>query len=295
MKIEDNFAEAFLSASCSSPDFDLQDFVGQICPAPKEMPPLPFRLLSGGTILAPDPFSFEIRSLDCFMLLYTISGAGSLRIGKQILFLTPPSLLFLDCRRRFCLSASVSPWEYQIFFVSGQAFSCFCDLMPEQGFLLMPLAPGCETAQRLEKLLLFPSNPSLHSALIVSSLLDSVITDCIASRYPQEETLTAPGYLEEIRKLFETRYAENYTLDGLAARFHVNKYRFSHEFHSFYGCSPIQYLNRQRIQAAKNLLLTSNCKVHEAGRLVGIENTNHFISLCNYSEPPLFKDEIRMT
>lgn len=42
---------------------------------------------------------------------------------------------------------------------------------------------------------------------------------------------------------------------------------------------PLQYLNEKRVDAAKELLLTTDYRIHEIGSIVGIDNTNHFIYL----------------
>lgn len=42
---------------------------------------------------------------------------------------------------------------------------------------------------------------------------------------------------------------------------------------------PAQYLNKRRIEVAKHLLITTDYRIHEVGSMVGIDNTNHFITL----------------
>ena len=41
----------------------------------------------------------------------------------------------------------------------------------------------------------------------------------------------------------------------------------------------IKYLNRIRIEKAKELLISTDEKIVEISQMVGIENTNHFIRL----------------
>ena len=60
--------------------------------------------------------------------------------------------------------------------------------------------------------------------------------------------------------------------------YQVSRYRLCREFKSCYQTSPLQYLHRVRIQAAKSLLVETNLKIHEISYETGYENVNHFIA-----------------
>lgn len=277
--IKQNFREALLSFSPPSPNFRAEDFLGDLCPQTELSADAPLRLLAGGRILTQAPGAYEVRALDCFLLLYTRSGSGKLRIEKQVYSLLPDSVLYLDCRQHFSLHASEGGWNYQGYFGAGSAFPFFSNLITPPRLSIRTVSPHSETALRLNQIELLFRSPSARSQLTVSGLLYALLTECAACRYPEETFFRIPPYIQALQGLFEKEYAGEYSLDELSALFQVNKYRLCREFRKAYGVSPIQYLNRRRILAAKNLLLTSNCKVHEAGRMVGIENTDHFILL----------------
>ena len=88
-----------------------------------------------------------------------------------------------------------------------------------------------------------------------------------------------PSYIADMKKSFDTAYNEEYSLDELAQKYNVNKYRLCREFAQYYEDTPLQYLNGVRLTKAKELLLHSDEKVVTIGQMVGIENTNHFIRL----------------
>ena len=115
---------------------------------------------------------------------------------------------------------------------------------------------------------------------MISSLIDGLISDCLADLLqeatPQNQI---PSYLENIRALFDDEFQNPYTLDGLEKRFGISKYRLCREFSLCYQISPLQYLNRRRIEVAKHLLCTTESRIHEVGSMVGFDNTNHFINL----------------
>lgn len=59
----------------------------------------------------------------------------------------------------------------------------------------------------------------------------------------------------------------------------MSKFRICHEFSDVFGLPPIRYMNKKRLEAAENLLLSTEKKVHEIALATGFENTNHFIHL----------------
>ena len=114
-------------------------------------------------------------------------------------------------------------------------------------------------------------NPLLCHMLLTTLLCQTLL----------EKTLPAkntPAYLQAIKSEFESQYYRKYTLEELELRYKKNKYSICREFKSHFHASPLQYLHRMRIQAAKDLLAKTDLKVHEISYEVGYENANHFIT-----------------
>ena len=273
----------FLAALISPPRIPAasapEDFLGQCCDIDNQTDSPLFQVLSGGAIRAYSPYSFDIRSLSCYLLLYTKAGSGKLLIENQIYTLSQGTLLFLDCSRHFRIDIATEPWEYEVFYIRGSSLASYYSMLPER-VSLTPVSPHCDLALQLGKLSLFAKENSTASGLIVSSLIDTVITSCILHALASDNRKKmVPSYLWEMKKLFDEEYDRNYPLDELEVRFHISKYRLCREFAEAYGMPPLKYQNHRRIEVAKQLLLTTSLKVHEVGSRVGIDNTNHFISL----------------
>src|SRR5699024_6795068 len=88
-----------------------------------------------------------------------------------------------------------------------------------------------------------------------------------------------PDYLLAIQKQFHNHLEENYTLDGLAHMFHVNKYKLIKEFKEFFFLPPMQYLLNLRLKKSQELLRLSNLKVSEIAQKTGFSSTKYFIHL----------------
>lgn len=298
MNIKETFAKSLSSPPRLPAGKTAEDFLGHIYSSQSTDDNPLFRLLSGGSIKALSPYSFDIRSLDCYMLLYTKKGCGKLLIGNHVSTLVHPSLLFLDCHERFRLDIAIEPWEYDVFFITGRDLSYYYNLLPERGPALMPLLPYSEAALCMKHLTSLTGIGTLHAELTVSQLIHTVVIECI--RHQLSETPPPSDifstYLTDIKDLFDNAFQEDYSLDELEERFHISKYRLCREFGAAFGMTPLQYLNKRRIDMAKHLLLTTNLKVHEVGSSVGIDNTNHFINLFKkFAETTPLEYKQRMT
>ena len=68
-------------------------------------------------------------------------------------------------------------------------------------------------------------------------------------------------------------------LKALSTKAGLNLYHFSRIFQGEVGMPPIQYLNRYRIEKAKQVLASSDQPIREVGRMVGISNPFKFSHL----------------
>lgn len=78
------------------------------------------------------------------------------------------------------------------------------------------------------------------------------------------------------------RYLQGHLFDKELAMDHVyrlctvSQTSFIKHFRNYFGCTPVKYVNRQRIQKAQNLLRTQLYTREEIASLCGFENVKHF-------------------
>lgn len=120
----------------------------------------------------------------------------------------------------------------------------------------------------------------MENKLRDSSLITAILTDLFIDAFhlENEETACAP-YLKELRHYIDNHLTSHIRLSDLEKHCHMSKYRICHEFSDAFGLPPLKYLNKKRMEAAENLLLSTQKKVHEIALETGFENTNHFINL----------------
>lgn len=238
-------------------------------------------VLSGGSIELSIPCALHFTPLDCRMLLYTQEGSGTLEIHGNSHTLQTDSLLYLNCLDSdFTLSPSQLSWNFICFSLGGGLFNVYESLVPFRSFTQAKLDDFSPILRDLKKLQAGSGAAVLSNKLKDASLLTSIVTQLFITAYdlPKDTVKCAP-YLHELKHLLDNRFTEPFRLDDIERRYHMSKYRVCHEFSTFFGVPPLKYLNKKRLEAAVNLLITTDKKVHEIALMVGYENTNHFINL----------------
>ncbi|NLL76682.1 MAG: helix-turn-helix transcriptional regulator [Clostridiales bacterium] len=280
MNFTDDFESYMAVPPRLSPDKSLDFFLGNIYETNEAIDDKLISILCGGALEASFPYSFSLHPLNCYLLLYTEDGYGKLHYENNIYSLENSTLLFMKCDRRLKLEIAVSPWNYRVFFIKGDILGFYYHLLSQYGFPLYVLPEHSTIIRNIRKLSLNNTTIQVRNKLYDSRILTDIICDLLMESMEAESQETKiPCYLQEMKALFDIAYHENYTLDELENHFSISKYRLCREFHLHYGESPLQYLNTKRIEIAKDLLLTTDYRVHEVGSLVGIDNTNHFIYL----------------
>lgn len=247
---------------------------------------LPHLLCHGNTAVT-SPFSYEIAGLNAFCLLYTKKGAGRLFFHENILppplenscELLPGTLAFIDCRKIHKLVCLHNIWEYTVCFVTAPISSYFYQKLESLDSCVYHLDKDADALSLWERLLKIEDDDETHSLIRSRELVSFYTQLYLSASMRQSGSYHIPSYLAEIKKNFDTAYQEQYTLDDLSAKYHVNKFTLGRQFAKYYMDTPLQYLNKVRIEKAKELLLHTNEKIGAISQAVGIDNTNHFIRL----------------
>ena len=79
-----------------------------------------------------------------------------------------------------------------------------------------------------------------------------------------------------IKRYLDTHYSEPVTLETLAELTHLNKYYLSHAFSRHFGYSPMAYLCRVRINAARELLTGTSLSISEIAYHTGFSSQSYF-------------------
>lgn len=148
--------------------------------------------------------------------------------------------------------------EEQGIYTSGGAYS-FLNLI----LYLVEKYAGRDTAIYVSKL--------LEIDIDRSSQLSFVIFD--RQKAHQDELVL------EAQRFIEGHFSEKLTIDELAGRFHISRRNFERRFRKASGNSPVEYIQRIKIEAAKQSLESKRESINEVMYSVGYNDSKAFRAL----------------
>ena len=287
------FSSEFFSCLISSETsnrFSLSDyFADAYCRDYDFCDALPYELCHK-TVSVTSPFSYEAANLNALCIVHTTSGAGrvyfennnGINAGYD---LTRGTLALIDCRRNHKLVCQHNIWDYTICFVTTAILECYLQKIYLLGNFIYRLDRYTDVLAAWEQVLRNNIDTEIHGMMRSRDLVNLFTQLYLARAVEQTGSYHVPSYIADMHRRFTAAYQKPYSLDELALEYGVNKFRLCREFAKYYKYTPIQYLNRMRIERAKELLLNTDEKIVDISQMVGIENPNHFIRL--FKEKPV--------
>ena len=238
-------------------------------------------LLGGGSIHTDSPLSFRFSPMGCHLLLLTSMGSGRIiSSGRREISADDRHFIIFDCNQDFSLQSVVLPWNFKLFFISGNTLSAYSAILGKSSGSF-PLSRTSPVIRCIQSLLSIPENPGAKELLLMHQNLTWILagfcSSCCSSAKPSQPE--APWYLTEIRDFLDNHYREEFSLKYFEDTLKMSRYRLCREFSSFYEVPPLRYLTEKRLSEAKKILLTTDHSIHEVSSMVGYENTNHFINI----------------
>lgn len=226
---------------------------------------------------------------NCLELVQVLKGGGNALIGDQVHPLLPGTLLFIDsssvhainpeqdelyCRNKLlvektaltqALQAIDAPHILDIFTAHGG-----CSFVPDS-----------HTSAVIDQvfLSLYQEQPSNSSALwAILHMLRLAGTE-INQPKPQ-----ADSRIQAALQYINDHFAEPLTTQRIAAETMLSKYYLCHLFREHTGLTVMQYLNEQRLAAARKLLIKTNRPIVEIAQDCGFNTSSHFCSFFHKQE-----------
>lgn len=125
----------------------------------------------------------------------------------------------------------------------------------------------------------------IYADLGVKELLIRIIQQDHLGMIAQESnTNSNSSRLHYVLHYIHEHLTENISVDVLCHKACLSRNVFFKWFREQFGITPLQYINRERLKLAKQLLADRNKTVSEVGWLCGFNDTNYFIRLFRNSE-----------
>jgi AraC family transcriptional regulator of arabinose operon len=127
---------------------------------------------------------------------------------------------------------------------------------------------------KFERLIDYSNSDKLTSRIRTNSVLLEIIADYIEHCDKVKFNLKATPAFEKMNVVLqhiEAHLTDNLTVEELAQIAHFHPNYFIQLFKNFTGTSPIQYINRVRLEKAKHLLTMTELNVSAIADAVGLE------------------------
>jgi AraC-like DNA-binding protein len=170
-------------------------------------------------------------------------------------------------------------WEFTICFLGTNLLEFYANKIIDSGNFIYRLDKHPDIYDIWDLLLKNTHDDELHGISRSKQLTELFESLYLARIMEHNSSYHVPSYILDIHRRFEKEYYNSYSLDDLAVEYGINKFRICREFTKYYSYTPIQFLNKVRIDKAKEFLLNTNEKIVDISQMVGIDNANHFIRL----------------
>ncbi|WP_328804537.1 response regulator [Paenibacillus apii] len=95
----------------------------------------------------------------------------------------------------------------------------------------------------------------------------------------EQPIATDAANFKQVEAFIQTRYAEDLSLQQLAAQFHISEAHFSRLFRKATGTTFIDYVTQVRMEKAMELLSSPDSRIYEVSLAVGYQDSRYFSQL----------------
>lgn len=213
-----------------------------------------------------------------YLLLYTLSGEGTLHYNDKDFTLSHNCATLIDCNLWHHYKASLEGWEFLWIHLTGTATKGMYEAweLTQNGYVHIEETDTFErTFQQImdnisKNSLATQSAISLDIHTLLHMLTFESHQDLSVTDPTKELILRTVHYMNE-------HYALPLSIETLAAYSTMSKYHFIRKFKQYMGITPYQYLLNYRINRSKILLRTTKLTILEISSYCGFLDDSNFI------------------
>ena len=212
---------------------------------------------------------------DFSLIIATLSGSGSVRIGKKQYTAKPGTICIIpyDCASEYMANGQ-ELWEFQWLHYSGiRAESCTRDIGRTGKYL-------CDVGLNEVNHFFMPfentSLKGLDKAFAHSEALDNILHCVLKNNLLTSQSDYHPQIADEMVDYIEHR--EDFSLDDLVSKYYFSKEYLIRLFKKKTGYTPYKYWKTYRLKKSFEELETSEKSIKEISQALGYRNPGHYIT-----------------
>ncbi|MBD0380108.1 AraC family transcriptional regulator [Paenibacillus sedimenti] len=208
-------------------------------------------------------------------MYYIMEGEGYLKIGSQEYSPKPGELYILPAGvlQSYGTVSENTLGKYWCHFTSKLVDLQLFDLVNPSSYVVT-VKDAKEMKGHFERLIDYAHRDDLTSGLRIRSILLEIISTfielCDHTRFNMKTSSTFDK-MSAVLQYIEDNASHHMTVEELAAIAHFQPNYFIHVFKNFTGLSPIQYINKHRLEKAVHLLTFTNLSISSIADSIGLE------------------------
>ena len=213
----------------------------------------------------------ELHHHDFYEIYYLVSGDVTYVIEGKLCRVLPGDLLLISPQElhQVSITPGMEPYERYVLWIARAAVRRLSSEGSDLERHLDPMRQGYtnllrltrEQRLRIRNLMeeLFQESEGgfgvdLQRNALVTSLLVQINRMADQHSREPEVFVHSSRLVSDLVEYVNLHYRERLTLEGLAERFYVSKYHLSHEFQKHMGTGVYKYIQKKRLQIARQLL-----------------------------------------
>ena len=232
-----------------------------------------------------------------YLLQYTISGEGMVRVGTQIHIARPGTAILLsfpsDSAYWFDETQSTAPWRFYYVVFFGTGLAPYIELLQNRQGILFELSECHPAIRELIYLQKQAKEGHLQDPFLASKSVFEIV--CSLCSEP-------PGHgvhsrlTEEALNYLQLHFARPIGIADVCTALKVSPAHLSRVFCKEMGMQPIYYLTRLRLEEATRLLNNTNLPIDIVSSRCGFGSSNYFSKVFRRHlklSPSAFRSQMR--
>ncbi len=240
---------------------------------------LPYRIKAAGRTTARADMPLVRQRFNQHVLILPISGVGLIRLGKRAFRVQPGNLVWLDTSRQYahgCVPGT-TPWRYLWLGVQGHGLEALFAALHADEAPLLPVADVGRMRDVFVTAIDQLQNPDPTTAAENNVAVARLVGFLVRARAASVDEASAPdASMAALAARMRGGLAQVWHIADLADLANLSPAQLHRRFRQAHGAAPIEWLRRERIHAAKGLLVGTDAKIAVVAADCGYGDPYHF-------------------
>lgn len=232
------------------------------------------------------PYFTERANLNSFLLIYTISGKGYLKVRNRSYELEEGTCCFINCMDyHYYETGRKEDWEFLWLHFNGANALGYYEEYCKDGCEVLKIQEKFLVESTMRRLISINQKKAPFTEALTSNLIINILTELLIQKSSHNsQSILIPEYIKETMKYIDKNFHSPLSLGLLAKNANVSKYYLSREF-KYYTAVPVnEYIILSRLSYAKELLKYTEDSINEITFKAGFNHVSHFINLFKARE-----------